>query len=176
MILNVKKPIELLHERHKRTLFDCGEPALNKYLKRFARQNSDNGIARAFVAVADDGSDCVLGYYTLSSSHVDFKEIPESYRKRIPRYPIPTIRVGRLAVEVSMHGHGLGGILLIDALNRILRVAEEVAVRAVMVDAKHQQAKTFYQYYGFMELQEMPLNLFLPMETVRELFSSMGGG
>ena len=169
MTEGIQKPIERLSKHHKRDLFDCGEPVLDEYLKRFARQNSDDGIARAFVAVTDDGSKRVLGYYTLSSSHIGFEEIPASSRKRIPRYPVPAVRIGRLAVDQSMHGYGLGGILLIDALRRSLRVAEEIAVRAVVVDAKHEQAKAFYQHFGFSELVDKPLNLFLPIRTIRGL-------
>lgn len=169
MTLGIQKPIECLRKYHSRDLFDCGEPSLNEYLKRYARQNSDEGIARAFVAIADDGSNRVLGYYTLSSAHIGFKEIPASYQKRIPRYPVPAVRIGRLAVTQSMHGSGLGGILLIDAFNRSLRVAEEIAVRVVIVDAKNEQAKAFYQHFGFLELVNKPLNLFLPIETVRGL-------
>ncbi len=169
MTLTVQKSIVRLEKLHKRDLFDCGEPELNEYLKKYARQNSDKGIARAFVAMPDDGSNRILGYYTLSSSHIGFEELPDTYRKRMPRYPIPAIRLGRLAVDQSMQGHGLGGILLIDALYRSLRVAEEIAVKVVIVDAKHEQAKQFYRHFGFVELVDKPLNLFLPVETIKGL-------
>ncbi|MBF0380252.1 MAG: GNAT family N-acetyltransferase [Magnetococcales bacterium] len=168
-MLKIKKTIIRLHKSHKKDLFDCGEPELNKYLKQYARQNSDNGIARAFVAVANDGSNRINGFYTLSSSHIGFKEVPPSMRKRIPRYPIPAIRIGRLAVDKSMQGQGLGSILLIDALYRSLRVANEIAVKLVIVDAKHQNAKEFYQHFGFIELVDKPLNLFLQIETIKNL-------
>ncbi len=84
-------------------------------------------------------------------------------------YPIPAALIGKLAIDISVQGHGLGARLLIDALGRILRAASEIAVKVVLVDALTEEAKAFYQHFGFVEFKEQPMTLFLPIETVGAL-------
>lgn len=153
-----------IEERYRREDFDCGEEALNAYLRRYARQNHEHNIARTFVAV--DAHDRVLGYYSLASASIEFDSLPAAYAKRVPRYPVPAVRIARLAVDRSVKGEGLGGKLLADALQRILTASSEVAVKVVLVDAKNKAAIEFYRHYGFMELTDAPKTLFLPIETV----------
>lgn len=153
-----------IEESHRREEFDCGEETLNGYLRRYARQNHERNIARTFVAV--DSHDRVLGYYSLASASIEFESLPTAHAKRIPRYPVPAVRIARLAVDRSVKGEGLGGKLLADALQRILTASSEVAVKVVLVDAKNEAAVEFYRHYGFMELIDAPMTLFLPIETV----------
>jgi len=156
--------IEAVRADHDRTAFDCGHPFLNAYLARFARQNNDNGTARAYVMVPETGNP-VVGYYTLSVGAVAFENVPDQLRKRLPRYPVPVARIGEPAVDNGSRGQGLGGALLVNALQRIARASREVAVWAVVVDPIDQQAATFYQHFGFESLHECDL-LFLTMKDV----------
>ncbi len=116
--MNLQFVIQPLGKQHKRTHFDCGEESLNEFLQKYARQNSTKGFGRTFVAVLPGEAE-VLGYYTLSSGSVSFEIVPE----KLPRYPIPTAHLGRLATDVKMRGQGLGELLLIDALERAVLVA-----------------------------------------------------
>ena len=153
-----------IEENHRREEFNCGEEALNTYLRRYARQNHERNIARTFVAV--DETDRVLGYYSLASASIEFASLPADLAKRVPRYPVPAVRIARLAVDRSMHGKGLGAALLANALRRILTASSEVAVKVVLVDAKNERAADFYRHYGFRELNDTPMVLFLPIETI----------
>jgi len=161
--------IEPISRSHKRKGFSCGNPELDEYLERYARQNDEKNIARTFVAVTDD--DKVLGYYPLSTASISFESLPDDLQLALPAYPIPAALIARLAVDTSAKGQDLGAALLIDALHRIVRAADEIAVKVIMVDAKDDEARSFYQHYGFIELPEQPLKLFLPIETVKPLFN-----
>lgn len=118
--------------------------------------------------MTDDGSDVVVGYYTLSSFTVVLQDLPEELARRLPRYPnVPATLLGRLAVAESRQGEGLGETLLVDALERAAAVSEEVASAAVVVDAADEDAARFYERFGFLSLPRRPARLFLPMATVR---------
>jgi GNAT superfamily N-acetyltransferase len=160
--------IEPLTRNHERAGFDCGEPALNDFLARYARQNEERGLSRTYVAVPE-GERRVVGYYTLSAGAVQFAEVPEHLRRRFPRYPVPVAHLGRLATCQSVRGQGLGGVLLVDALKRSLRVADELGVVAMEVWAKTERARAFYAKYGFVALEDDPLHLYLPLETARQV-------
>ena len=92
--------------------------------------------------------------------------MPTANAKRVPKYPVPAVRIARLAVDRTEKGKGLGGKLLADALRRVLTASSEVAVKVVLVDAKNEAAVEFYRHHGFMELIDVPMTLFLPIETV----------
>lgn len=154
--------IELLDKKHKRENFDCGEENLNQFLKKYARQNQEKGFGRTFVAVLPNKSE-VLGYYTLSAGSISFEVVPE----KVPRYPIPTAHLGRLATDISMRGQGLGELLLIDALQRVVLVAEKVGIYAIELFALTENAKNFYLKYGFVQLHDDDKHLYLPIETLK---------
>jgi GNAT superfamily N-acetyltransferase len=160
MILQFK--IELLRKNHKRENFDCGDENLNQFLKKYARQNQEKGFGRTFVAALPNENE-VLGYYTLSAGSVSFDIVPD----KVPRYPIPTAHLGRLATDLQMRGQGLGELLLIDALERALLVAEKVGIYAVELFASTDLAKNFYLKYGFISLQDDDKHLYLPIETLK---------
>lgn len=156
--------IEPLDTAHDREAFDCGESSLNDFLKRFARQNDEKGLGRTFVAVAAN-STVIKGYYTLSNGSLKFDNVPE----KLPRDPIPVAHLGRLAVDVSARGQGLGEYLLLDALKRIAAVAGQIGIYAVEVYALNELAKSFYLKYGFSPLLDDALHLYLPLKVIRKL-------
>ena len=158
--------IQPIRRKHDRTGFDCGHPFLNEYLRQFARQNTDNSVAKAYVAVPEDRCQ-VLGYYTIMAGEIGFESIPNNLRRRLPKYPIPAARIGEFAVDNRSQGMGVGGILLLDAFERITSAARELAVWAVVVDPIDQQAANFYQHFGFEPLLDSD-TLFL---TLRDLDS-----
>ncbi len=157
--------LEPLQAHHDRKAFDCGEQSLNDYLRRYARQNDARDIGRAFVAVETPGSARVVGYYTLSTYTLDSEALHE---RGLPRYAIPAARIGRLARDVHFRGQGVGESLLRDALNRCLAVSDQIAIHAVVVDALDEHAKRSYQEFGFQELLGHPMQLFLPIQTLRK--------
>jgi GNAT superfamily N-acetyltransferase len=161
--------VELLGRYHDRASFDCGVEPLDRYLKQQARQDAERRVAAAFVAVRPPERR-VLGFYTLSASVVRLGDLPESTARRLPRYPeLPVTLLGRLAVDRTARGQGLGEHLLLDALYRSLAHAARIAAMAVVVDAKDASAEAFYRHYGLVSLQSSPGRLFLPMKTVERL-------
>jgi GNAT superfamily N-acetyltransferase len=160
----VKYTVELLEKRHNRNDFNCGEESLNHFIKQFARQNNDKGLGRIFVAVLPKGSK-IYGYYTIAGGTIRFDTVTD----KLPRYPIPVVLLGRLAVDQETKGQGLGEFLLFDALRRASRLADELGIYAVEVYALNEQARNFYKKYEFIELSDDPFHLHLPMKTIREL-------
>jgi len=155
-----------IDKKHQRDSFDCGYAILNDYLKKYARQNNNKGIAKTFVAIPASGSLNIDGYYTVSASVIEFESLLESYQKGMPAYPIPAMLIGRLAVNNSVKGQGLGGELLADAFYRAVRASQEIGMYAVRVDAIDLQAKEFYLKYEFIPFQDNELSLFLPIATI----------
>jgi len=165
--------IEPLQRDHDRTLFSCGEPALDDYLARFARQNQESGVSRTLVAVNDPAPTRVLGYYSLAVGAIDKANLPPSAARRFPNFPVPIARLARLAVDRSQQGKGLGEDLLLDALSRCLRVADDIGIAAVLIDAKHERAKAFYTRYELNALPDHPLTLWMPLPALRRLLEAM---
>lgn len=156
--------IERLSPHHDRSDFDCGVEDLNSYLLKYSSQHERKGIGRTYVATKD-GDSRVLGYYTISSSAVAFNAVPEN----LPRHPVPVALVGRLAVDNEARGQRLGETLLIHALRSAQRAAKIVGIYAVVVDAFDELAKNFYLKYGFKELADDRLHLYLPLKTIEKL-------
>jgi ribosomal protein S18 acetylase RimI-like enzyme len=144
-----------------RTAFACGETALDDYLQRHASQDIKRGVARVFVASPAD-QQLIAGYYTLSAASVAAQTLPEAWRKKLPRYPVPVALLGRLAVSQQAQGAGLGGILLADACKRVAAASQTLAVAAIVVDAKNERAASFYKHFGFTELPGQPGRWMLP--------------
>ena len=156
--------IEKLSHRHDRSAFDCGVAELNDYLKKYSGQHERRGISRTYVAV-EEGERRALGYYSISSGSIAFDTVPEN----LPRHPVPIALIGRLAVDKSARGHGLGEMLLMHALRSAQRASEVVGIYAVVVDAWDEAAKKFYLKYGFNELKDDRLHLYLSMKVIRQL-------
>ena len=158
---------EALTRNHDRASFDCGVPALNEYLQRYARQNHESGGAKTFVAVTPETPAIVLGYYTISPGAIAFAKTPATITKRLGRYEVPVFRLGRLAVSRAVQGRGLGGDLLLAAGERALAVAQEVGGFALAIDAKDERAAAWYERFGALRLLADPLKLVLPLDTIR---------
>ncbi len=137
--------------QYDRTKFDCGEVALNDYLKKQMSQDVARKASVPQLAVNTQKN--VLGYYTLSSGAVEFVNFPIRLKKQIAPYPVPIARIGRLAVDNNIKGQGLGKELLFHAIDRTEQIAKRMGIRAIVVDAKNAQAENFYKKFGFEELQ-----------------------
>lgn len=150
-----------------RSAFDCGDSELNAYLVRYARQNHESGGAKTFVAVADEPPGRILGFYSLSPASLDYARTPAVARRGLARYDVPVFRLGRLAVDMTVQGLGLGGTLLLRASARCIAVAEEVGGVALLIDARSDRAAQWYEGYGAVRIEDAPLSLVLPFATLR---------
>jgi len=151
--------------RHDRQTFTSGVAELDDYLQRFALQQSKKGVSVVRVLVDTDAPSTVMGYYTLSAAQVDVAQLDERARQKLPRYPVPCFRMGRLAVHIAHHRCGLGRLLLGCALERCLEARKQVAAYALLVDAKDEKAKAFYEHYGFVACRDQPMTLYLALGT-----------
>jgi len=158
-----EEPIE---RHHDRKTFDCGIPPLNEYLARFAKQNHEAGGAKTFVAVSPAEPARALGFYSISPGAIAFERGPQRLTKKFGRYEVPVFRLGRLAVDRSVQGRGLGGDLLLAAGARALSVAVEVGGLALAIDAKDERVARWYARFGALALLDDPLKLILPLSVV----------
>jgi len=164
----VNAPV-LLARSHDRSVFDCGVPALNEYLNRYALQNQKKNAARTYVATRGNR---VVGYYTLAYGSVASDEAPRSVKSGLAKHPIPVILLARLAVDLTARGQGLGAALLRDALLRTLQAVEIAGLRAMIVHAKDDNAKGFYEKFGFAPSPIDSYHLFLKTEDILKSFPS----
>lgn len=156
---------EPISKEHDRASFDCGDSALNDYLKQHARQNHERGLAKTFAAISPLDRR-ILGYYSISPASVDNRRMPEMLMRGLGRYDVPGFRLGRLAVDKSMQGQGLGGQLLAVAARRAMRVAAEVGGMMLIIDAKNERVAAWYASYGSTPVTDAPLTLLLPLATL----------
>jgi GNAT superfamily N-acetyltransferase len=159
---------EAISRRHDRRSFDCGSAELNEYLRRYARQNHESEGAKTFVAVLSNEPARILGYYTISPGAIEFAKVPAAVTRRLGRYEVPVFRLGRLAVDRSAQGSGLGGELLLAAGRRALSVAVEVGGVALAIDAKDERAARWYERFGALRLLDDPLKLILPFKMIAD--------
>lgn len=155
--------IKLLGAEHRRAGFDCGEAALNDFLLRQAGQQQRRGFGKTYVALADDDVS-VIGFITVSAGQVATASLPSQLK--LPRYPAPILRIGRLAVDSRNQGKGVGQDLLAYALRLAVEFSQRVGLYAVVVDAKHEKAKVFYEKLGFIACVDNSLCLYLPIATL----------
>ena len=154
--------VEVLGRAHGRDGFSCGVEALDHYLAHQAGQDVRRRVSACYVAVAAGGGR-TAGYYTLAAAGVPLTDLPEALAKRLPRYSsVPVARVGRLAVDQTFQGRKLGGVLIADAAVRAAR--SEVAVYALVVDAKDESAAAFYRHHGFERLGDQERQLVMPLK------------
>jgi ribosomal protein S18 acetylase RimI-like enzyme len=154
-----------LHGQHDRSTFASGEEALDRYFRTQLTQDIRRRLANCFVTV-DVAPGQVVAYYTIASASIPTPDL--SPEKRLPRYPtMPAVRIGRLAVDHRFRGRGLGSALLADAARKALNAAPDAL--ALVVDAKNDQAITFYQHHGFRQLASPPGTLFLPLATAAKI-------
>lgn len=154
-----------LAPHHDRLDFDCGEPALNQFLQRLARQQSARDFSKSYVACQPD-MPRIFGFYAISSGSIDFVHGPSNLR--LPRYPVPVVRLGRLAVDTRCRGQGIGRVMLSHAIKLALMLAAYIGLYALVVDAKDEAAASFYIRHGFVRFPDQPLKLFLGVEVARQ--------
>jgi GNAT superfamily N-acetyltransferase len=154
---------------HDRTEFSSGVPALDQYLKNHASQDIKKNIAVTYV-LTENGKKDVYGYYSLSTVGIFPGELAADLIKKLPRYPmLPGVLLGRLAVDEKYKGQGFGSFLLVDALKRSIDVSKQIGIVAVVVEAKDDNAISFYKHFGFLGLPENKFKLFLPLKTLKTL-------
>lgn len=160
--------VELLGKAHDRAAFSCGNEVLDNYLKKYASQDVAKRVAVCFVLTPEGKT--VAGFYTLSQYCVDLVKLPRQIAAKLPKYPqVPATLLGRLAIDKRFRGQKLGEFLLMDGLYRSLQQSREVGSTAVIVDAKDESARRFYEHFEFLSLPGAWNRLFLPMKTVEKL-------
>lgn len=157
--------IRALDETVDAGAFDCGEPALGHYIRRYASQDVRRGLARVFVAMPEQEPLRLAGFFTLSAGSVGATTLPETVRRKLPSYPIPVALLGRLAVDKGFQGQGLGSILLADACLKVVQASAVLAVAGLVVDAKSETAAAFYRHFGFVTLPGAPGRMLLPRKA-----------
>ena len=166
--MSEKEPLEppvLLNPSHRADEFDCGVDALNAYLKRFASINNQNGSARTYAALRGNQ---VAGYYTVTPGSVSKEEAPPRIGQGLARHPVPVILLARLAVDKKEKGQGLGRELLRDVLIRVVHAADSIGGRALLVHAKDEPAKSFYEHFGFEPSPLDPFHLYLLIKDIKK--------
>lgn len=158
---------------HDRASFDCGQPDLDDFLRRYARQSHEIGASKTYVALDAEDGRTIHGFYTLSPAQVDFHRVPSEARPRA-RYDVGGFRLGRLAVSSAMKGRGLGGQLILAAARRCIRASAEVGGTALLVDAKDADVAAWYKLYGAVPLLDAPLSLVLPYDLLRQALAASG--
>jgi GNAT superfamily N-acetyltransferase len=163
--------IELLNQDHERADFFCGYPSLDDFIRKYASQYARRKLGSTYVAVLT-GQAPVLGYYTLAPSHFEFTHAPAALLKGLPKHPVPSLLLARLAVTQAERGKGLGRFLLLDAFDRCLRVAREVSFRAIEVEAIDDLAAAFYEKHGFQPFPSNGRHLAIALETVEDVLGT----
>lgn len=158
--------IEKLRRDHRVDLFDCGREALNRFLVRYAFQNQQAEASQTYVALVGDE---VVGFYTLVVAQVEYDDAPQRLGKGFARHPIPLMLLARLAVATKWQGQGLGAGLLKDAMLRTLQAADIAGIRALAVHAKDDDARAFYERFGFTSAPTDPYHLFVLLKDVRAI-------
>jgi GNAT superfamily N-acetyltransferase len=165
---------EPISKRHNREAFDCGEAALNDFLRRYARKNHELGGAKIFLAIDDADNESILGFYSLSPASIEYARTPEIARRGLARYDVPAFRLARLAVDRGGQGQGLGGQLLLAAGRRCLLVSAEVGGVALLIDAKNERVAAWYARYGAVPMRDAPVSLVLPLRTIEAALRAAG--
>ncbi len=167
--------IETVSRDHNRSGFDCGNDALNQYLKKIARQHLNKGLSRTFVLIDDSMPTEILGFFTLVSCEIFVDKLPRKYGKKYPS-KAPAAKLARLAVAKNRQRQGLGAHMMINAVERVLRVSQDLGIIGFFVDAKDNKAKVYYKQFGFIQLPDNPLELFLPLATLRKAYDTFSKG
>lgn len=167
--------IETVSRDHNRSGFDCGNDALNQYLKKIARQHLNKGLSRTFVLVDDNIPTEILGFFTLVSCEIFVDKLPRKYAKKYPSRA-PAAKLARLAVAKDRQRQGLGTHMMINAVERVIRVSQDLGIIGFFVDAKDNKAKAYYEQFGFIQLPDNPLELSLPLATLRNAYDTISKG
>ena len=156
---------EPILKKHDRKSFDCGDPSMNDFLQRYARQSHEFGAAKTFLAIDDADNKTILGFYSLAPGALAYADTPELVRRGLARHDVPGFRLVRIATGLRWQGQGLGGQLLAAAARRCLRAASEVGGVVLIIDAKNDRAARWYTNYGVVPLSNKPLTLVVSLAT-----------
>jgi GNAT superfamily N-acetyltransferase len=161
--------IEKLRREHALDGFDCGQPDLNAWLVKYALQNQGASSAQTYVGLVNDE---VAGYYSLAVGQVEYSDAPERLRKGLARHPVPIMLLACLAVHKEWQGNGVGRALLRDAILRTIQASEIAGIRALIVHAKDEAAKRYYEQFDFVSSPTDPLHLFVLLKDLRRMIQS----
>lgn len=169
--------IELLAKSHDRDEFDCGSEPLNLFLKHTARQHAERGISRTFVLVDEDAATPkpIIGYFSLNICQIKSESLTPGEAKKLPRN-VSGVRLGRLAVAKACQRQGFGKTLLVAAMGKFIEIFNTAGGIGLFVDAKDQEAKRYYEQFGFIPMPSNELELFLPVKTIDEALTSREAG
>jgi len=165
---------EPIHKKHDREAFDCGDEALNQFVKQYARKSHELGGAKTFLAIGDSDNKTIFGFYSLCPASVEYARTPEIVRRGLARHDVPGFRLARLAVDRKLQGQGIGGQLLLAAGRRCLLASAEVGGVALVIDAKNERAAAWYAGYGALPLLDTPRTLLLPLATMESVLKRAG--
>jgi ribosomal protein S18 acetylase RimI-like enzyme len=165
--------IELLAKSHDRDGFDCGSEHLNLFLKQTARQHAERGISRTFVLVDENSAapKPIFGFFSLNICQIKSESLTAAEAKKLPR-DVAGVRLGRLAVAKACQRQGIGKTLLVAAMGKFIEIFNAVGGIGLFVDAKDQDAKRYYEQFGFIPMPSNELELFLPVKTIQEALAS----
>ena len=164
----MNRRIEKLQQHHAVEAFDCGQEALNLFLQKYALQNQHSGGSQTYVGAADQ---TVIGYYSLAVGSVEQHHAPERVKKGLGKHSIPIMLLARLAVDLRWQKQGVGAALLKDATLRTLQAADIAGIRALVVHAKDESARMFYERFDFLPSPSDPLHLFILLKDIRKIIS-----
>lgn len=156
---------EAISKSHDRQSFDCGDPAMNDFLRRYARQSHEQNASKTFCAIDLATPNRVLGFYTVAPSAVAHEMVPASMTKGMAQHEVSGFKLARIATDITVAGQGLGGQLLAAVALRCLRIAAEAGGVLLIIDAKGERAAQWYSSYGAEPLQNRPLTLVMPLAT-----------
>jgi ribosomal protein S18 acetylase RimI-like enzyme len=165
--------IELLAKSHDRDGFDCGSEPLNLFLKQTARQHGERGISRTFVLVDEAAAapKPIVGFFSLNICQIKSESLTTQATKKLPR-DVAGVRLGRLAVAKATQRQGIGKTLLVAAMRKFIEIFNTAGGIGLFVDAKDQDAKRYYEQFGFVAMPSNELELFLPVKTIQEALAS----
>ena len=161
--------IERLAKTHDRDAFDCGSEPLKLFLRQTARQHAERGISRTFVLV-DEASTApipIVGYFSLNLCQIKSETLTPAEARKLPR-DVAGVRLGRLAMAKAHQRQGLGRALLVAAMGKFLEIYQTAGGIGLFVDAKDQDAKRYYEQFGFLPMPSNELELFLPVKTIQD--------
>ena len=156
---------EAIAKSHDRQSFDCGDPEMNDFFRRYARQSHEQNASKTFCAIDASIPMRVLGFYTIAPCSVAHEGVPASMTKGLAQHEVSGFKLARIATDITVSGHGLGGQLLAAAALRCLRTASEVGGVLLIIDAKGERAVQWYASYGAEPLANQPLTLVMPLAT-----------
>ncbi len=167
--------VELDKKFHDRESFSCTKEPLKLFLKTQASKHAQDKVSKTYALsgseILENGKSPICAFYTVSPSSIERKTLPDHVSKKLPRYPLPVILIGQLAVNASCAGKGLGQITLIKALKFALSISDEIGGIAVIVDCLDQDAESFYLKFGFEKLEKIngKIRMFLPMKIIAQI-------